>query len=431
MNQFTDKEAEMILLGDIIMKNDIIAECVTYLMPDDFSTTANGMIYAAMVDMYKHNIPIEAITIANQLGTKVQSVGGIVYLATLPDKVSSVLTYGQYLKIIKDKSNKRKLATALQAAQAQILNESDTNEVIEYLQNQFVAARSSKGKELTPISGALEEVFVKVAGRTGYKISGISTGYKTLDNTIGGFNKGDLIILAGRPSMGKTAFTLNIINRIPKNHNIALFSLEMSEEKIATRLLSSQARVGLKRISREKLTDSELNRVSESIGELQSRNNVFIDDSAGMTLAEISAKAKAAKIKYGLDLIVIDHIGKIKPENARATRNDQVGAISNGLKNLAKDLDVSVIALSQLNRGVESRSGNVPSLSDLRDSGNLEQDADVVMLLYREDYYKEPEEIKAPSKLEVIIDKNRDGECGSIYFDYILGTQIIEEKNFK
>lgn len=434
MSNFQSKEAEMTLLGDIFQNNMIMAETVGALDQTDFTYKQHALIYNAMLEMFKKNTEINWITLATHLGDeKLKAVGGTTYLTQITEAPASPTTYREYIRIIKTMSHKRRLAAILEEANEMVTSEQDPEEVIQFLQNQFMKNRSTRRKELTPISVALEKIFIDIADRTenGNKIGGMSTGFNTLDNTIGGLNKGDLVVIAGRPSMGKTAFTLNLINGIPAEHNTGLFELEMSDSKIAYRLVSEKSRVGLKRLSREKLSDRELGRVSCAYGEINTKGNVFLDDSENLTLAEIAAKAKTAKIKYGLDIIIIDHIGKIRPENPRATRNDQVGAISNGLKNIAKELDVCVIVLSQLNREVEKRSGNVPTLADLRDSGNIEQDADIIMLLYREDYYKEQVDLSQPSTLEVIIDKNRDGETGSIYFNYYLNTQLIEERSLR
>jgi len=261
----------------------------------------------------------------------------------------------------------------------------------------------------------------------GGKITGISTGYNNLDSAMNGLVKQDLILIAARPSMGKTALIANILSNIPKESKILMHELEMSKEKIGIRLLAAKSLRNPQDLARGNINDNDFEILGKKCNEISAKDNLYLNCKAGLTFGEIRAEAKKIKLQHGLDILIVDNIGKIKPDNIKASRNDQLGQISEGLKSLAKDLDICVVALSQLSRACESRPDKHPQLSDLRDSGNLEQDADTILFIYRDDYYAEREnrESKKPGVMEIMVAKNRDGECGALELAYITKYQLI------
>ena len=417
---------EEILLSDMFMDNDIIAECSGSLPESAFTNKANAMIYKTLRQMYSRDIEIDPVTVANTIGDKgLQAIGGVSYLTKVMRASPGAKGWKHHLKIVKENAEKLALDRGCKEALKELEKGDDIKSIIDKLQNSIIQSETEADKVIS--MGSLMEMTLDAIDegiKNGGKIKGITTGYRIIDNATGGFNKGDLMIIAARPSMGKTAFILNMMNRIPKGYNALLFELEMSEEKLGSRLLASETGINPKKISRGQLDERKMDVILPTMDRMSNKDNLYFDCRAGLTLGEVRAKAKKIKIKYGLDVIFIDHIGKIKPDNPRSSRNDQIGQISNDLKNMAKDLEVCVVALSQLNRGVEQRTERQPMMSDLRDSGNIEQDADQIMMLYRDDYYED--ERQAESQLEVFITKNRDGEVGKLALHYDLDTQRIK-----
>lgn len=428
-----DIEAERALLSSIFQKNDILVDTVSILKASDFYNTAHQIIYSKLVEIYTKNIPIDLITFTNNLGQeKLQSIGGVTYLSQIIGTTATTAHYKNHAKIIKNLSDKRQIINSCrEALELALQKESDPKKIIDKLETEFMDLNDLEEERTVNASELMECTLnhIEEGYKRGGNAPGISTGYAILDKATGGLIKGDLYIIAARPSMGKTALTMNIINRIPQEHNVMLFEMEMSKEKMGIRLLAPRTILNTQELSRGQLRDSDFELITRKAAEIAGKDNIYLNCKAGLSLAEIRAEAKKIKLKHGLDILFIDHIGKIKPDNPRASRNDQVGQISEGLKNLAKDLDVCVVALSQLNRAVESRTDKHPQLSDLRDSGNLEQDADIVMFLYRDDYYAEREDraSKRPGILEIALGKQRDGEVGLIELSYNTKYQIITE----
>jgi len=418
-------ETELTILSDVLMDNDIMAECIGVLTESDFDSSQNAIIYKAMTEMYKNRIPIDPVTLVNTLGDKFKAIGGMKYLMKLQSASPGTAGWKQHLNIVKKESERRTLIMACAKAIDQAENEIDPQEIISELESAFIRSDDQhKIVDLAELFGITLQM-IEDGYNHGGEINGVTTGFTALDNATGGFNKGDLMIVAARPSMGKTALILNMMNNIPKGDNAVLFEMEMSEGKLGARLMSSKVGINPKLLSRGAVSEIDFEPIIKVTGMAGEKNNLFFDCRAGLTVGQIRAEVKKLKIKHGLSVVFIDHIGIMRPDNPKASRNDQVGTISRELKAIAKDLDVCVVCLSQLNRGVESRTDKQPALSDLRDSGNVEQDADQVLLLYREDYYKDDND--PVSAFEIIIAKNRDGEVGKILLQYDTNTQLIYE----
>lgn len=432
-----DKKAEMALLSNIFNKNDIMVEAIGSLKPIDFYDKANEVIFNKMLELYTKNIPLDVITLSNSMGEELlKSIGGITYLSQVMAYSISAANYKTYINLIKSMSDKRQIIkSCYQALEAAMEKGSDVGSIVDKIETSFMFINEKGEGERTVNSSELMEGTLS-AIEDGYKnggvISGITTGYIPLDNATNGFVRQDLFVIAARPSMGKTALTLNILNKLPKEYKAMLFELEMSKEKLGIRLLAPKVLLSSKDLARGKLnSDKDFERIIMKATEIVNKDNIFINAKPNLSINEIRAEAKKVKIKYGLDIIFIDHIGKIKPDNLKASRNDQIGQICNELKAIAKELNICVVILSQLNRACEQRQNKRPMLSDLRDSGNIEQDADQIVFLYRDDYYAEREnrESRKPGILEILIAKNRDGEAGIIELYYNTKYQIITEKS--
>jgi replicative DNA helicase len=430
-----NREAEIALIADIFIKNDIITDTIGLLKASDFYYKPHEIIYSKLIDLYKKNIPIDILTFTNSIDKKLlQSIGGITYLSQIIGTGISTANYKAHMKIIKDLSIKRDLITACEIALQNAYNEeSQPKGIIDILESKLLNTIDIDDHKTINMSQLMEETvnIIEKGFKDGGKLTGITTGYKPIDNATNGFIKGDLMVIAARPSMGKTSLIINMINRLPKDNKAALFELEMSQEKIGFRMLAIRTLLDSQKLARGQIKDTDFTLIMKKASEISYKDNIYINCKAGLNVTEIKAEAKKIKIQHGLDIIFIDHIGKIRPDNIKASRNDQIGQISEGLKNIAKDLNICVVVLSQLNRAVEARTDKHPTMSDLRDSGNIEQDADEILLLYRDDYYAEREnrDSKSPGTLEIFAAKNRDGEIGLIKLIYNTKYQIITEQS--
>lgn len=427
-------EAEKQFLSMLFIKNDIVADIINYIKPNDFYKTSHMMIYEKIIQMYSNNIPIDVITFTNSISKEqLSSIGGITYLSEIQTTAMTTAQYKTYAHMIKKLSDQRNIIkNCMEAVATAFENNSDPKLIIDKLESSFVNM-NEYSQEGTVNAGELMDSTINMIEenyKNGGQITGISTGYFPIDRATNGFVKGDLLIIAARPSMGKTALTMNMINNIDKKYTAMLFELEMSKEKLGVRMLAPKALKNSTQLARGQIKDEDFGIITAKAGEIANKNNFFLNCKSGLSLMEIRAEAKKIKIKHGLDIIFIDHIGKVRPDNLKASRNDQIGQITEGLKNMAKELDVCVVALSQLSREVEHRADKRPQLSDLRDSGNIEQDADEILFLYRDDYYAEREdrESKNPGIMEILVAKNRDGEVGMIELVYQTEYQIITEK---
>jgi replicative DNA helicase len=413
-------EAERWVLGSILIDKDGIIDVANILTPEDFYDPAHGIVYAAIIDLFARNRPIDSITVREVIDDqkKLESIWGNLFLAELMSSVFTSANIFQYAQIVKNKSVLRKL---IKAGNDIIMNGYDesreTTELLEKSEKSlFGVTQTFIQNKLVPIRDILNSRYEEFASIHAdpeiFERNSISTGYKKLDYNLTGFKRWDLTILAARPSMGKTAMALNFAQNVAaKWRNVAIFSLEMSKEQLTDRLIAAAMAVDSWKLQKWKLSEDEFSRMGDAL-ETLSRSKIYIDDSpAGAGLMEIKSKARRLKMESGLDLVVIDYLQLMSNGNT-LNRVQEISEISRWLKSLARELDVPVVALSQLSRAVEARPDKRPIMSDLRESGSIEQDADVILMLYRDDYYNEFSE--SPGVTSIFIRKNRNGPIGQV-----------------
>lgn len=414
-------EAEQSVLGSLLLDENAWDEVVDQLREEDFYKPAHRTIFRAVYELKKKNMPTDPVTLTNQLmGTnELESVGGPAYLSELLDTIPSTAHLSSHLKIVKDKALLRKIILTSQSFIERSYSQ-DFESVETFLDN--IEGEIFKVAEQKNVSGlidaselvrmSIEKIESMAANKL--KITGLPTGFAELDDMTAGLQPGEMTIIAARPSMGKTAFSLNLAMHaaLVEKKNVAYFSVEMGKESVMVRLLASAARIPLSGIKTGLLDDRGWPRLIEKAAAL-SETGLFIDDTAGISPFEIRAKCRRLKAKHGLDLIMIDYLQLMDLKQKVEGREREVSEISKLLKAIAKELQIPVIALAQLNRGVEGRNDKRPMLSDLRESGSIEQDADIIMMLYREDYYnRDNPDIKGIA--EVIVAKHRNGPTGTI-----------------
>ena len=409
-------EAEQYVLGTIIFDNNCMADIMSTLKSDEFYFERNRLIYIAMLDISNRAEPIDFITLKSQLGMNFDVIGGIEYLTKLRFMVSTTSNLKYHIKIIKDKATLRKFISAAgdiasicyeQKDDISVISSIAESKIYDILQNKTTNDLTHIKEVLAENLANYEEMF-----QNKRKITGVPTGFKQLDLKTTGFQPTDLILIAARPAMGKTSFALNIATNAALRGNVpvAVFSLEMSKEQLTNRILCSEAYISNEKMKLAELDHEDMAKLASSINEL-SQAPIYIDDTAGITVSEIKAKCRRLKLKGQLGLVVIDYLQLIQG-NSRESRQNEVSENSRLLKIMAKELNVPVICLSQLSRAPEQRTDHRPMLSDLRDSGAIEQDADMVMFLYRDDYYNPSSEKQNIS--ECIIAKFRSGSVGTI-----------------
>lgn len=412
-------EAEQSVLGSMIIDKVAINTSVEIIRPDDFYKEANGEIYDAIISLFNKSEPVDLITLSEELKRRgtLESIGGFSYLANLSGGVATTANTEYYCKIVEEKSILRKLISSSNEIMGQAYEDSeDVSVIIEKAEkNIFDITQGAHKQGFAPINEVLLDSFAKIEEMAANKggLTGLTTGFIDLDNKLSGLQKSDLFLLAARPSMGKTALGINIVTNaaLEANAKAAIFSLEMSKEQLVQRMISSTAHVDLQKIISGNLSEDEWLQIINSMGPL-SQAQVYIDDTAGISLMEMKAKCRRLKVEKGLDLILIDYLQLMQMEGRQESRQQEISAISRGLKALAKEMDCPVVALSQLSRAPELRADHRPILSDLRESGAIEQDADVVMFLYRDDYYDEDSDKKNIG--EAIIAKHRNGPTGTV-----------------
>lgn len=414
-----DEEAEVSLLGAMLLSKEAITSAVEILNPGDFYSGAHSDIYIGILNLYNLNQPVDTITVGAELRKlkTFEKVGGYTYLSTLTSSVGAVGNAPYYAKIVKEKSILRKLIEAGgEIVSTAYDSEAEPPQVIEKAEQViFNITQDSNRTGLVPIKEVLLESFSQMQERAKNKkkLTGLSTGFIDLDYRLSGLQKSDLILLAARPSMGKTALMVNICTNAALNAGakVAMFSLEMSRAQLTQRIISSCTHVNLQKIISGDLDKDEWGKVVDILPVL-SQMDLEIDDTSGITPLELKAKCRRLKMEKGLDLIVIDYLQLMEMGRRAENRQQEISAISRSLKGIAKELEVPVIALSQLSRLPEMRADHRPILSDLRESGAIEQDADVVMFLYRDEYYND--DTKEPNVGEVIIAKHRNGPTGTV-----------------
>mgnify|MGYP000969582512 CR=1 FL=1 len=421
-------EAE--LLGAILNVPNSLIDIIGILKPDDFYKTSHCIIYRAMEDLFKNNVNIDITTIANKLGNKLQEVGGIGYLSKLMGS-SLGNNVQEYAKIIKEKSNKRKLIRiARKVTESCYEDKETTTDLVNKTEEELFKVSLNKKNKMQPFNKVLETTVTHIEDACKNKdlnngVTGIDTGFRDINRMTGGLQKQDLIILAARPSMGKTTLAVNIVTNVSKTKVVAMFSLEMSKEQLTRKVIASTAHIDLLKINTGNLDDKDWTNIGYASGPLAGRK-LFIDDAGGLSVAEIKAKCKKIKLQYGLDLVVVDYLQLMTGRGENRTQ--EISGISRGLKQIGKDLDVTVIALSQLSRAPEARTNHRPMLSDLRESGSIEQDADIVMFLYRDEYYDKDTEDK--NLAELIFAKNRNGIAKTVKLAWLGQFQTFGQLDY-
>ncbi len=417
--QPNDTIAEQAVLGSMLVDKDAVISAVEILKADDFYREDNKEIYAAMFELYSLGKHIDMITLKDQLTLRgtIDKVGGTEYIAMLIDNVPTTSNIESYVKIVEEKSIIRQLIKAAnnilklgyaQTEEVDALVEKAEKDIFDIMQSRNSKGYASIKEILVSTFDQIEEMF-----QNKNKVSGLETGFVDLDSKISGLNKSDLLIVAARPAMGKSAFVLNIATFVAKSLKVPtmIFSLEMSKEQMVNRILCSESEVDSMKVKNADLNSEEWLKLGEASGRL-SEIPLYIDDTPGLSSAELRAKCRKAKLEKNIGLVIIDYLQLMESKNKSSSRQQEISEISRSLKILAKELSVPVIALSQLSRATESRVDHRPMLSDLRESGAIEQDADIVMFLHREDYYNADTEKK--NVAEVIIAKNRSGSTGTV-----------------
>ena len=415
-----DVDAEQAVLGSMLTDKDAVMSAMETLKADAFYREDNKAIYEAMQNLYGKAEPIDLITLKEelvQLG-KLDLIGGIEYIVSLQDKVPTTANVQKYIKIVEEKYTLRNLIkTANEIIDLGYDQTQDISDIMDMSEKKiFNIMQNNSQNAYAPIKDVLVDSFTKLEELYNRKehVTGVPTGYVDLDNKTAGLHGSELILVAGRPAMGKTAFGLNIATyaALKANIPVAIFSLEMSKEQLANRMLCIESMVPSDRVRTGKLDDEDWVKLASTIGPL-SDSGIYIDDTPGISVTEIRTKCRKLKMEKNIGLVLIDYLQLISSSNKRAgSREQEISEISRSLKILAKELDIPVIALSQLSRAVEQRPDHRPMLSDLRESGAIEQDADIVMFLYRDDYYN-PETDKK-NVAEVIIAKQRGGSTGTV-----------------
>jgi len=420
-------EAECALLGSMVLDWQVIGDVLqTVGGSEDFYKTNHGAIYQVLVDLYDQNQSVDMVQLKQKLEdmSLLEQVGGLEYLIELAESVPSAASAGYYAKLVRDKAVLRRLIEAagdiLQNAYTSSEPVADQLDIAE--QEIFRIAQTKTTSDVAPLGQLLHELHDKLATRAheGRMITGLETGYYELDEMTCGLQNGEMIIIAARPSMGKTALALNIAEHVALHTKqpAIIFSLEMNKQQLAQRLLCSLSEVDSHRLRSNMLNEDDWHNLQVTIGQL-SEAPLFIDDSPSLTLLALRAKARRLAARHDIKLVVVDYLQLMSSPGADS-RQQEVSSLSQGIKALARELNVPVICLSQLNRSPESREGHRPRMSDLRESGSIEQDADVVLMLHREDYYhqKGEQDYEPNHKAELIITKQRNGPTGTVELQF-------------
>ena len=435
-------EAEMAVLGSLLIDNDCIGKAVEILGANHFYRTAHRKIFSAATTLYEKNEPVDLITLSEELKRKkiLDEVGGSYYLTELAESVPSSANVEHHLRIVLEKYLFRKLIEeSAGIARDCYEGEDDVFQIIDRSEQRIfgLSEKRLRGtfQHISPIMHDAFETIERFHERQG-TVTGVASGFTKLDELTSGFQPAEFIIVAGRPSMGKTALCLNVARTIAVETKIpvGIFSLEMSKRQLALRLLCAEARVDAHGVRTGRLADDEWQKLSMCVGVL-TEAPLFIDDTPGIGVLELRAKARRLKKEKDVGLIIIDYLQLMQgPRNAES-RQQEISTISRSLKGLAKELDVPVMALSQLSRAVEVRGGEKrPMLSDLRESGAIEQDADVVLFIYRPEFYLRKEDAESKQltgKAEVIIGKQRNGPVGTVHLNFIKKWAMFENPAFE
>lgn len=428
-------EAEQSVLGSILINNDTLVKIIDIITPDDFYREAHRILYRAILDLYEKKEPADLVTVTNYLKEKdeLKEVGGASYISELVDMVPTAANVEHYARIIKEKSMLRSTISAATDIISQGMeNPDDVDEFLDKAENLiFQVAEKRARKSFFRIKGLIDEAFERVEKiyNKKTKVVGISTGFTDFDRLTGGLQHGDMIIIAGRPSMGKTSLALNIANHVAADEGmpVAIFSLEMSRDSLAMRMLLSEAKVSWDSIRRGDISDIDMQKIIQAANNLLDAQ-IYVDDTPNITTFELRSKARRLQAETGLGLIVVDYLQlmRAQPSHGRLeSREREISEISRSLKGIAKELNVPVVVLSQLNRAPESRQDKRPLLADLRESGAIEQDADLVCLIYRPEVYEmktidvNGKKIPTDGIAEINVAKHRNGPTGKFLLTFL------------
>ncbi len=421
-------EAEQSVLGSLMIDKNAIIKIADLVNEDDFYKNSHGKIYKTMLYLYEHHEPIDLLSLSNRLKEtdEMEKVGGQSYLASLANAVPTAANIVHYAKIVAKKSVLRKLIDNA----SQIISDAydETGEIDKTLdeaeQKIFSVSQKHIRQDFTPVKPILEEAFDRIdeLHKNKGKLRGVPTGFADLDNILAGLQKSNLVILGARPSVGKSSLGLDLVRHaaIKENIPVGIFSLEMSKEEVIDRLICAEANIDLWKLRTGRLSDSgendDFSKIGHAMGVL-SEAPIFVDDSASINVMEMRTMARRLQAEHGLQMLVVDYLQLMEGRGRTDNRVQEVSEISRSLKGLARELNIPIIALSQLSRGIESRTDQKPKLSDLRESGSIEQDADVVLFIYREDKTKSDSENK--NIAEIMVAKHRNGPIGSVklYFN--------------
>lgn len=426
-------EAEQSLLGALLLDKEAVARVLDSIRNDDFYRTAHMRIFDAITDLYAKHEPIDVLSVANRLEERgvLEEIGGRTYLTTLANSVPTTSNVGHYGKIVQRKATLRRLIGAGNLITAMGYDEdSEIDETLDTAEKSlFAVTQQHQSHIFVPMKSMLANAFERIdeLHKVGGKLRGVPTGFKGLDDLLAGLHPSDLIILAARPSVGKTSFALDIARNVAVRAKVpvGIFSLEMSKEQLIDRILCAEANVDLWKMRTGRLSDKGDDDDFTKIGramDVLSDAPIFIDDGATTNLMEVRARARRLQMEHGLGLLVIDYLQLMDAkEKNYDSRVQEISTISRGLKSLARELNVPIIALSQLSRNVEARSPSIPKLSDLRESGSIEQDADIVLFIYRKSADRSLRDVPLEEKnvAEIILDKHRNGPTGKVelYFN--------------
>lgn len=411
-------EAEESVLGSMLLSRDAIIDASEIIKADDFYKETHKKLYSIIMDMFEKNIPVDLVTIVDELRrlNMLEAVGGIDYITNLSSNIVTTANVSYYAKLIQEKSLLRRLIEASSDIMEMGYQGDDVQNVLDIAEQKiFDIAQGRNTTNFSPIKDILMSTFYKIEElyKNRGQLTGVPSGFSDLDLKTSGFQPSDFILVAARPSMGKTSFALNVAQNaaIKTGLPVAIFSLEMSREQLVNRMICSTANIDSQKLRTGNLEDDDWPRLAAAMSPL-SKAPIFIDDTPGIGVMDIRAKCRRLKLEKGLGMVMIDYLQLMQGRGKAESRQQEVSEISRSLKGLARELNVPIITLSQLSRAPEARSDHRPILSDLRESGAIEQDADIVMFLYRDDYYNKDSEKK--NIAEVIIAKHRNGPTGTV-----------------
>ena len=416
-------EAEQSVIGSMIIDKSAIAQVAEKLTEDDFYRDGHKIIYKAIFEMFKNDMAVDLVTLLEYLKPtdQLEKAGGVTYITEVSSSVPTTANLSSYIKIVEEKSILRRLIKASTAIIEDSYNkQGEVEGVLDLAEKKiFDIAEKRSTSDFESLSDVLERGFLEIERLFNNKgqITGVPSGFTDLDAKTSGFQKGDMVLIAARPSMGKTTFALNIAENaaLREGKSVVIFSLEMPKEQLAYKLLCSEANVDMLKLRTGNLDDKDWENIARATGPL-SKAKIYIDDTAGVTVMEMRSKCRRLKMEYGIDLILIDYL-QLMSGSSSENRQQEVSEISRSIKALAKEMECPVIALSQLSRAPEQRADHRPMLSDLRESGSIEQDADLVMFLYRDEYYNKETEDK--NMAECIVAKHRNGPVGTVKMAFL------------